>query len=103
MPVLKCLKPFPYGEARNRVKLKPGDIFKCKEKHVPLLVHAGLATKPDVVISEPVPVYQTRHMEAAKPKTVAELRAEAEARGVHLPRGYITKAQLMDILDKAAN
>jgi hypothetical protein len=95
MPVLKALKKFSY----DKTKLRAGDLFKCKEKHVPLVIRAGLATRPEVEIAKPVPVYQTRHMEAEKPsKTVSELREEAEAKGLDLPSGYITKADLQRIL-----
>lgn len=97
MPVLKALKSFSY----NKVKLQAGDLFKCKDKHVTILVHSHLATKPEVEIAKPTQAYQTRHMEAEKPKTVSELRAEAEAKGIHLPSGYITKSELVDILSKA--
>ena len=117
MPVMKALKDFPY----NKVRLKAGDIFKCKEKHIPVLVHAKLATRPEVEVAKPIPAYQTRHMEAEKPdfvpymppmdsrgnnniiptsKTVAELRAVAEARGIHLPSGYIPKTELLRIIAK---
>jgi hypothetical protein len=103
MPVLKALKSFSY----DKVKLRAGDIFKCKDKHVPLVVHAKLATRPEVQVSKPVPAYQTRHMEAERPsitapaKTVLELRAEAEAKGIHLPKGYIPKAELQRIIVEA--
>jgi hypothetical protein len=92
MPVLKALKSFSY----DRVKLRAGDIFKCKDKHVPLVVHAKLATRPEVEIAKPSLVYQTRHLEAAR--TVPELRAEAAAKGKKLPKGYIPKAELQRII-----
>jgi hypothetical protein len=97
MPVLKALKRFTY----NKVKLREGDLFKCKGKDVALCISYQLACKPEVVIAPPVPVYQTRHMEAnpvARSKTVAELREEAGAKGIFLPSGYIPKAELIRII-----
>jgi hypothetical protein len=94
MPVLKALKSFSY----DKVKLRAGDIFKCKDKHVPLVIHAKLATKPEVEIAKPTLTYQTRHLEAAR--TVPELRAEANAKGIFLPSGYIPKAELQRIIAK---
>jgi hypothetical protein len=102
MPVLKALKSFSY----DKVKLRAGDLFKCKDKYVPLVIHAKLATKPEVEIARPAQAYQTRHMEAERPsviapaKTVLELRAEAEAKGIHLPKGYIPKVELLRIIAK---
>jgi hypothetical protein len=103
MPVLKALKAFTY----DHVKLRAGDLFKCKDRYVPIVVHAKLATRPEVQIAKPVPAYQTRHMEAerqpsviAPAKTVLELRAEAEAKGIHLPKGYIPKVELLRIIAK---
>ena len=96
MPVLKALKAFPYGVAPNRVMLKAGDLFNCDEKHVALVVGSHLATLPEVVIAKPVLAYQTRHMEAAR--TVPELRAEVEARGKKLPKGYVPKAELQRMI-----
>lgn len=112
MPVLKALKKFTYA----REKLRPGDLFKCKERFVPLLVGRGIATRPDaptneelVARAETAQTYSTRHMEAETPKveekkplgemTVAELRAEAEAKDIHLPAGYIAKAELLSIVE----
>lgn len=105
MPVLKALKGFSY----NKQKLRAGDIFKCKDKHVAMLCQSRLAAKPDMVEDpNPIQLYQTRHMEAARPvvkdrsdMTVAELRAEAETKEIHLPSGYVTKSELVDILSKA--
>lgn len=94
MPVLKALKRFTY----NRVKLREGDLFKAKERDVAIIIAHQLACKPEVIISKPEPVYQTRHMVAEKAKTVVELRAEAEAKGIYLPKGYIPKAELMRII-----
>jgi hypothetical protein len=37
-------------------------------------------------------------MQAAK--TVNELRAEAETKGIHLPSGYVPKAELQRILSE---
>ena len=108
MPVLKAIKNFPYNKQRLRV----GDLFKCKDRHVPLLVAQGLAHKPEVYDVQAEQAYNTRHMEAKsvpEPKvqkdyhqmTVVELRAAIEAKGTFLPSGYIPKAQLIDILSKA--
>jgi hypothetical protein len=97
MPVLKALKRFTY----NKVKLREGDLFKCKGKDVALCISYQLACKPEVVVAPPVPVYQTRHLQAnpvASGKTVVELRAEAEAKGIYLPKGYIPKAELIRII-----
>lgn len=98
MPVMKALKSLSYDGVKYRV----GDFFECDDRYIPLLVHAGIACAPEVKISEPVPVYQTRHMEAQRQGTVSSLRAEAEARGIHLPKGYIPKAQLLEIIAKAS-
>ena len=112
MPVLKALKKFRY----DRVKLRPGDLFKCRDKHVPLVTRAQLAALPEVQEAEPKQLYKTRHMEAETPRivehdkleaekplgamTVAELRAEAGIRGIHLPSGYIAKAELLSIVSE---
>ena len=109
MPVLKALKKFSY----NAQRLRPGDLFKCKDKHVAMLVVGGLAHKPEVYdtpepsVVQPAPaVYSTRSMEAgritASPKTVIELRTEAEAKGIYIPKGkYIPKSELIRMIEES--
>jgi hypothetical protein len=69
MPVLEALKNFSY----DRVKLKKGDKFKCKGKHVHLVVGSGLAKVPAEMVHTPtgiepaVMTYHTRQMEAESP------------------------------------
>lgn len=88
MPNVIALKKFRY----SRQKVRPGETLKVKGSHVDILVAAKL-------VKEIVPpVYQTRHMEAAR--TVPELRAALTARGVELPKGYVPKSELMRLLSE---
>ena len=77
--------------------LKVGDIFKCKDKHAQVLELGKLARRDmPAIVTKPL-VYATRHLESAR--TVIELRAEAEAKGIMLSKGYIPKAELLRLVE----
>jgi hypothetical protein len=96
--LMRAVKRFHYPTG---VKHRPGDIFAVKGRHAMQLAMAGLA----VMVEDPVPTraYETRHMEA-KPvsaMTVLELREEANKKGINLQSGYIAKADLIGIIERA--
>jgi hypothetical protein len=98
--LMRAVKRFHYPTG---VKHRPGDTFMAKGRHAMQLAMAGLA----VVVEEKKPVppraYETRHMEA-KPvsaMTVLELREEANKKGINLQSGYIAKADLIGIIERA--
>jgi hypothetical protein len=102
MPYVIALKKFRYQGHKYGV----GEHIKVKGSHVDIMVRAGLVREwePPTHNVEGH-TYQTRHMEAARPgvvttnaRTVPELRAEAEARGIELPKGYIPKSELIRLL-----
>jgi hypothetical protein len=93
---MRALKTFRYAKASH----KKGDMLEVKSRHVLVLTHAGLAQV--VEVGPQAQVYHTREMEAKKPvdMTVLELREEADKRGIYLPRGYLAKAVLLDIVER---
>jgi hypothetical protein len=114
--LMRAVKRFHYPTG---VKHRPGDTFMAKGRHAMQLAMAGLAVvveekkpKPDdtveVVLDAPPNhrlsrAYETRHMEA-KPvsaMTVSELREHADKKGISLPRGYLAKATLAAIIERA--
>jgi hypothetical protein len=114
--LMRAIKKLKY----NKIGYRPGDVFEAKGRHALLLVHAQLAeiVQPKVAMMQlGPPIYKTRHMEAEQPgevakqpeeitkqpseMTVLELRDEADKRGIVLPRGYIAKAELLNIIERA--
>jgi hypothetical protein len=103
MPVLEALKTFSY----DRVKLRPGDKFKCKGKHVHLVVGSGLAKVPAGMVHTPTGIepaimtYQTRQMEADSPNyssyTKPRLQAMLDDKRVEW-KSWESKAVLIDRL-----
>ena len=109
--LMRAVKQFRYPSG---VKRRPGDTFTAKGRHAMQLAIAGLAVIVEDEghgsdahnkgqIREAPLAYETRHMEA-KPvsaMTVHELRDHADKRGISLPKGYIAKAALLDIIERA--
>lgn len=95
--LMRAVKQFRYPSG---VKRRPGETFTAKGRHAMQLAAAGLAV---IVGDKPSLAYETRHMEA-KPvsaMTVLELREYADNKGISLPRGYIAKADLVGIIERA--
>ena len=97
--LMRAVKKFHYPTGRPR---RPGDTFTVKGRHAMQLAMAGLAV---VVDEAPIAsrAYETRHMEAipVEAMTVPELREHADKKGISLPSGYIAKASLLDIIERA--
>ena len=93
MPILQALKDFNYDHTR----VSKGSLFKCKGKHVHLVVGSGLAKVPENMVhtptgiepdsvgldlagKEPVAVqtYQTRQMEAETPDYSKHTKAKLQ-------------------------
>lgn len=94
--LMRAVRRFHYPTGHPR---RPGDVFQVKGRHAEQLSLAGLA----VVVKPVLPQsYTTRHMEA-KPvsaMTVTELRDAADKKGIILPKGYITKADLVGLVER---
>jgi hypothetical protein len=109
MPVLQALKDFNYDHTR----VSKGSLFKCKGKHVHLVVGSGLAKVPTEMVHTPTGIepdvraqthhqeYQTRQMEASTPDyskhTKAKLQGMLDDRRIKWSQ-WENKAVLIDRL-----
>lgn len=114
MPKVIAIRNFRY----NKESYKKGDVVKVKGNHVDILVRAKLVKERPPEAEHDWTgtgqAYATRHMEPStvqpivtnngsnkyKAYTVLELRAEAEARKIDLPKGYVPKSELIRLLSE---
>ena len=99
---MKALKSFRY----DKTQIKKGDTFRAKGKHAEILTRAKLAELAEETAVPKRNTYLTRDLQAEPiiaitgyaDLNVSQLRQRLGEKNVHLPKGYVPRAKLVELL-----